>query len=179
MSYHVCMIHSRRGFTLIEVLVVVTIISLLIGVTTVSVQTSRARSRDNQVKAEKQTLILALVKAKDVDASGEYPVALGAGVCLKGSGTCWRGNYSGNSTVSAALTPQVPGGVIPKPPGAVSGEYRFDSYLLYRPNFSVAGFPPGTSFLIWPQEKSIPTSECNGQIQQLDVGLWYCYEKLP
>jgi prepilin-type N-terminal cleavage/methylation domain-containing protein len=170
---------NRRGFSLVELLVVITVIGLLVGVVTNSVIITRARSRDAQVRADKQTLILALVRAKEADVNNQYPVTLGAGACIKAIGTCWRNNYSGNATIGDALAPYVPGGIIPKPPGSTSGQYRHDAYLIYRPNSSVGNYPAGSSFIIWPQEKNISVSECNGIVQNLDSGIWYCYEKLP
>lgn len=169
----------QSGFTIVEILTVLAIVAFLLSIVITSISTTRARSRDGQVRADKQALILALVRAKEADSNKQYPVTSGGGVCIKSSGTCWRGTYSGNSSVSNAIAPYVAGGIIPKPPGSVSGQYRHDAYVLYRPSSSFSGYPANSTFLIWPQEKNIQTSECNGQVSQLDTGIWYCYEKLP
>ena len=169
-----------RGFTLIELLVVLSVISSLLLITIASVNTVRARSRDAQVKTDKQILILALVRAKDANSNNQYPVAVGSGACLKASGTCWANNmYTGSQTIADTLAPYVPGAVIPRPPGTAPSQHRHDAYVLYRPTGSFAGFPAGSTFLIWAQEKNITASECNGQVSQHNPGIWYCYEKLP
>ncbi len=170
---------NHAGYTLIEILTVLGLVVVILGIVFASIATTRSRSRDAQVRADKQVLILGLVRVKEANQDNQYPITSGQGLCLKSSGTCWRSTYSGNATLVNAVTPYMPGGVIPQPPGTQSGQYRHDAYVLYRPASTFAGYPANSTFLIWPQEKQIQASDCDGQVSELDTGVWYCYEKLP
>ncbi len=173
---------SFRGFTIIELLVVIAIIGLLTTIVVPSVRSVRSSGRDAQVRSDKQLIILALVKAREDQPDYLYPGTAGVYSCLKSgaASTCWRGGAQGHVALYNAITPYLPGNIVPVPPGTQSGEYRHDAYVFnpgpVSPN---AGIPSG-AYLIWPQEKPISNSDCNGwNAGQIETGLYYCYERLP
>lgn len=168
---------KNRGFTLVEIMVAVSILSVLLVIVYASISAVRARARNAQVKTDKQNLILALVRAREASPTFSYPGQPGW-QCLKTSGTCWKGQLGGGSTVPAAITPYLPGGVIPIPPGVNVSQYRTGGYI-YNPTPSTQGQLTG-SFIVWSQERPILPEECNsGYIPQLEPGIYYCYEALP
>lgn len=176
----------KKGFTLIELLVVIAIIGLIVAVVSVAINGAQSRGRDSKVRSDKQLIVLALVRAREADPNYQYPGVGGASsaYCLKASGTCWNGAYSGNSTIATAISPYLTNGVIPKPPGTKSGEHRYDSYL-YMPgptSVNTVNGPKVGAWLVWPQEKPIP--DCNsggddGGTTDPGTGIYYCYEMLP
>ncbi len=171
-----------KGFSLIELLIVIGVIGLLMGVVGASIIKSRATGRDAEVRSHVQNLKLAFARAAAADPSGAYPEPTPTWRCVKTSGTCWRGVYSGDSTLVATLNSFMPS--IPTSPGAKTGEYRFDTYL-YSPGpvTSISGFASTIMsgytgpVLVWWQEK--PITDCNGHyLGQLDTGIYYCAERL-
>lgn len=170
---------SSKGFSVAELLVVMTIITLLLGIVIASVTTIRARSRDAQTRTEKQTIILALVRAREASPTKTYPGLASTWQCIKSSGTCWQGGRSGNTTITNALQPFMPGGVFPLPPSRSTSERRHGGYLL-NPTPSTVGASTG-SFLVWAQEKAMTAADCNGEIVTFvdEPGMFYCYELLP
>lgn len=178
---------QEKGFTLTELMAVFVIITLLMLVIMTSIQSARGRGRDSQVRSDKQRIILGLVKAREAATDYIYPGNSGW-QCLKAGGKCFlnssgTGGYTGNSTITSALTPYMPGGVIPSTPAPV-GAYMYDSYL-YNPNVTQPDTlaPAGITgpVLLWYQEKPIQQNECNGVVLQpnYDPGIYYCFEKLP
>lgn len=103
-------IYFRKGFSLIELLVVVSLIAVLMGVTAFGVRGSREQSRDAQRKADLESIRLALeIYRAD---NGNYGLSeincdssLGPslGECLT-SGTSW-GNSAGFDTLNSLLVP--------------------------------------------------------------------------
>jgi len=167
----------KKGFTLVEIMVVVSIIVVLLGIIMASISSVRSKSRDAQVKADKQMIILALVRAREASPNFSYPGQPGW-QCLKTSGTCWNGQLGGGATVPTAITPYLPGGVIPIPPGVNASQFRTGAYI-YNPTPSIQGQLTG-SFIVWSQERPILPGECNsGYTPQLEPGIYYCYEALP
>lgn len=161
------------GFTLIELLVVISIIGLLSSIVFASLNTARQKGRNAKVRAEVVQIIKALELARDASPNGKFPGIEGNWQCLKPSGTCWRGNYSGNTTITDALKLYLPS--IPKPPVTDSSLYMYDAYL-YLPNYTgtIGSSPPGT-YLIWAQEGLI--TNCSGYYAgNYDSNLYYCYQ---
>src|SRR3989344_6193540 len=149
---------KKRGFTLIELLVVISIIGLLSSVVLASLNSARVKARNAKVQIEVKQIINALFLAREDNPTGKFTGIEGNWQCLKPSGTCWNGGYSGNTTITNALALYLPS--IPKPPVTNSNLYMYDSYL-YLPNYTgyIGASPPGT-YLIWAQEG--PVTNCPG-----------------
>lgn len=173
---------TQKGFTLIELLVVISIIGVLSSVVLASLASARGKARDALVKLQVRSIVNALYLARD-ESTGQFPGVNGGWQCLKASGSCWNGLYTGNSTVTTALAPYLP--TIPTPPNPPFGAnaiapfsvkpYMYDSYL-YLPNYTL---PIGTSgpgtYLIWATAAPIQT--CPGTYQgQFPDGFYYCYQ---
>ncbi len=169
----------QKGFTLTELMTVMLIITMLSLVVVASVQTARSRSRDSQVRSDKQRIVLALVKAREKNTNYAYPSTTGW-VCLKASGsTCYKTLYSGDTPVFDSIKVFFPGQSVPSTP-AQSDTYFFDSYL-YNSNVTPPSGTVAGAYLWWYQEKPIPQSECNGVLgsNNQEVDVYYCYELLP
>lgn len=171
---------KTKGFTLIELLVVVSIIGFLSSIVLTNLTQARVKARNARIRLDVKQIINALYLARDSDPAGKFPGVLGNYQCLKSSGTCFIGNYSGNTTITNALAPFI--STIPKPPSPPfgSGTYMFDSYV-YAPHITTGPFggPPGT-YLIWAQEGVI--RDCKGTLPipngPLEGNNYYCFEYL-
>lgn len=97
------MINKKKGFTLIELLVVVAIIGILASIVLTSINSSRAKARDAQRKADIRQITIALELY--YDANGVYPTANGA----TAPGASWA-NSADNSwdMLATALNPFLP-----------------------------------------------------------------------
>ncbi len=90
----------QQGFTLLEMLVVVSIIGLLTALLLSNFQTARARARDAARKSDLRQVKTALrLYYNDFQ---EYPVGSGGQImgCGDGTATCnWGGSFEANGTV--------------------------------------------------------------------------------
>ena len=143
----------RDGFTLIELLVVIAIIGMLSSIVLASLNGARVKAQNARTKIDARQIILALELY--YDSNGFYPVTSGW-VCLKPSGSCWIGNYSGNAGVINALSPYISSIPLTQ---ARQGEYSYDSYL-YVSNHGGAGIGEAGAYLIWSKKGSIANNEC-------------------
>ena len=114
-------IPTQKGFSLIELLVVITIIALLTGVIASSVSGPRGKARDSQRVSDLGQLQLAL--SLYVDRCGQYPTSVLAGStyviniassCTTSTGTVTMGTY-----INAIPTP---------PTGASQTGYDYATY---------------------------------------------------
>ena len=165
--------NNNKGFTILEILISITIVAFLFGIVVFAGSGYRSKARDSKTLADKQQIILALVRAKEIDSRNRYPGmgTVSQWVCLKESGNCGSGSYSAsaNSSINNLLLPFIT--VFPRPRGTLTGQVRHDAYL-YHPNLS------GEAYIIWSQEK--PISSCSGNnLGQIETGIYYCREKLP
>ncbi|HEY4502812.1 MAG TPA: type II secretion system protein [Candidatus Paceibacterota bacterium] len=160
---------NQSGFTLIELLVVIAIISILSSVVLASLSTARAKARDAKTKSDIHQIKLALYLARDASSDGRFPGVANTWQCLKPSGTCGGGEYSGNSTITSALAPFMP--TIPKPYGP-PGSYMYDAYLYYP--YHPGGFPVGTYILYALEADSSPSSCVGYFVGALEAGYYYC-----
>lgn len=89
------MIKKIRGFTLVELLVVISIIGVLVSVALVSFRTSQARGRDAQRKSDLKQISSALeLYFSDYE---QYPVSIN-----------WNGEFTDGKTVYFKLVPNDP-----------------------------------------------------------------------
>lgn len=81
------MINSKRGFTLVELLVVIVIIGVLAGLALVSLQGARKLARDGKRKADLEQIRSALEMYRADN--GQYPPIDGGGWCTQISNTTY------------------------------------------------------------------------------------------
>ncbi len=108
---HLHVENPRSGFTIIELLVVLAIFGLLVSVTMVTIQNTRAKSRDATREEHVKTLQNALTL--HVTNAQSYPVTDAAGVYLNGT-----------DSVSTALISSGSIAAIPRDP-LNSGDFRY------------------------------------------------------
>ncbi len=176
------------GFTLVELLVVISIISLLSSVVLTSVNSARSKARNAREKVDVKQIITALELARSNSANDKYPLSGSGGAtwsCLKSSGSCWRDNYSAMPADQFAFLqsylPTMPQTAVNTSGG--SSCYAYDSYLYVSNQPSPVGtftFSGGPSaFIIWAKETSggFDPGECPGHdAGSYDCGLRYCYQ---
>ncbi len=104
------LLHKRSGFTIIELLVVITIIGILVTITVVNYNGIQARSRDTIVKnAAKQVAVELLRYSSD---TGNTPLQTGGGYNGGGTGF-FSSQISGGSYPMPTETVLVNGGYLP------------------------------------------------------------------
>jgi prepilin-type N-terminal cleavage/methylation domain-containing protein len=156
---------KNKGFTIIELLVVISIISFLASIVLVNVNMYMSKARDARTKADIRQIIIAM-QMYYAD-HGSYPTTNGNWACLKSSGSCWNGSYSGSATLISDLATYISN--IPKAQ-ANSGCYAYDTYL-YNSSW---GSPAS---IIWKKETPFVTGECDGYYAgSYDCGYYYCYQ---
>ncbi|OGZ96204.1 MAG: hypothetical protein A3J10_02315 [Candidatus Sungbacteria bacterium RIFCSPLOWO2_02_FULL_54_10] len=137
---------SKRisGFTLIELLVVISIIGLLSSIVLTSVNSARSKARNVREKADVKQIITALEFARSNSSTDTYPSSGGTWVCLKQSGTCWRGGYSALPAQAITdLAPYLP--ALPATSVNTSGGtscYAYDSHLYHSNHPAPIGSSP-------------------------------------
>ncbi len=169
-------LHSQKGFSLVELLVVFAIITTLMGIIFASFAQSRSASRDAVYVSDTQSIKLAFARYVQFDPNGRYPGTDATWYCLESSGSCWN-NGSASSALNAQIAQYLPGGVFPLPPLIAMGREAY----MYNPKDSVSIPNYSGPVLRWWRERSFTNSfPCNGtvSITRLDPGIYYCYEKL-
>lgn len=90
--------HHRSGFSLLELLVVITIIGILSGIVFVNLQRAREHGNNAQIAADIAQIQLALgtLRAR----GGTYPSTGGIGnfACLGANDCMWEGHHVGENT---------------------------------------------------------------------------------
>ncbi len=190
-SSNIMVKRKNAGFTFTELMIILLIISFLMLIVMTSVTKSRSSGRDSQVRADKQTIKLALARAAQFvpNSGGKYPGTAGTWYCLKTTGTnCFNTQGVMDPALNGLILTYFPGSVYPTPPGARVGENRYDAYI-YTPNWSSDPLGVGGPVLVWPSEKLITaqSTECNGYVSfqsggsggsNSGVDVYYCYERL-
>lgn len=159
---------NNSGFTLIELLVVIAIVGVLSGVVLQSLNSARAKARNNT----RFTQIDQINKALELYATGgsnklpysdtETADTLSWRCLGLASGTCGgTANFSFNTTVNSAIAGNIAGGVIPKDQRIPSG--YIGDYYLYHSNVAniitgggncTATTCPAGAYLSWVVENS-------------------------
>jgi len=155
---------NYTGFTLVELLVVISIISLLSSIVFSSVNSARVKARDAKTVADISQLVLALNFAADTS-GGVFPSSGGTWRCLgqTPAGQCWfqgGGPYTGLDSLNNALTPYI--NPIPRDPNPEAGCHG-QAFYLYHSNYNdYAGV--GT-YIHWGYENT--ATQCPGR-----AGVW-------
>lgn len=116
----------RRGFTLIEMLVVIGIISLISTIALININSARVKALNAKGQAEAQNIIRALLTYKETSPNGFFPMSRCDGL----EATCLNKSPVGTVSVCRSFTRGFCGyaetGTYPGPPAAVncsSGEH--------------------------------------------------------
>jgi type II secretion system protein G len=124
------MLKNKKGFTLIELMVVISIISFLASVVMASLDSARAKSRDARRSSDIHQIQIALELYRS--ANGSYPSSVGCGGGVIGVNWCNSVEPSSWTTFQSYLSPymsKVP--IDPKPGvsgvdwGASQGAYSY------------------------------------------------------
>ena len=167
---------TRRAFTLVELLVVISIIGLLSTVAMVLMSSSRVKARDAKRVQDKDQIISALnLYYSD---NGTWPSSNGTWDCFGAPTTesCWGGSYTGWDTLKTNMAPYM--SAFPTT-NTVSGNNAYNRYLYaYSSTVPPIGALLG-AVLVWPKENPITIGECPAPsvITKLD-NYWYCYQYL-
>lgn len=132
---------SRKGFTLVELLVVISIVGLLSTIAVVSLSTVRKQSRNTKRNADVKQLVTAF--SLGLDAGGTYPSTGGdAWKCISTACT----NYLSSNTVDAFFQPFMPN----KPTDPNDGNSRGNSGYVYNGASAAAGNLPTIVYFLEP-----------------------------
>lgn len=145
--------HKKRGFTIIEVIVVVTIIGLLTSVVVANINNAKGKARDLKRHADLKAISTALTQY--YLAHNKYPSWYDNGINYAcswdpGNGPSFRpGDGCLNLLVTEKFLPSLP--TPPRGAGASGGSFTFDNY--YYDNWCESGpVPNGVSakkFRVW------------------------------
>ncbi len=147
---------QSRGFTLVELLIVVVIIAILAAITVVSYQGMQARARDAQRVQDVKTIAQAL-EMYYID-NGQYPPGLGSTAINNQwsttADTSWPNlrNYLVPKYISALPTDPT------STPGANVEVSGFD-YAYYRNNLSYCGAAPGQMYILVYRKETSPQQD--------------------
>jgi prepilin-type N-terminal cleavage/methylation domain-containing protein len=135
----------RKAFTLVELLVVISIIGLLSTIAIVSLSTARRTSRNTKRNADIKQLVTAF--SLGLDANGAYPST--GGDVWKCISTACSGpimNYTSSGTVDAFFQPFMPN----KPADPNDGNARGNIGYVYNGASGATGNLPAFVYLLEP-----------------------------
>lgn len=151
--------YKEKGFTLVELLVVISIIALLSSIVLASVNTARSRSRD----AQRRLAIRQIQTALELyyHQNGSYPISGGA---TSPNGSWSTSNDSSWITLQTALAPYIISlPTDPKQDSSGSPVVSGASYAMAYSYFSIAykGCPAGSYYLLAYRTEVAPSSSYN------------------
>lgn len=166
---------QNKGFTLIELIIVVAIIAVLAGVIATALGQSRASSRN----AQRLTNVDQIAKALEVGVTGttnRLPYTSNW-VCL-GKTSCYGGAFVNSATVDAIISTGLAGGQAPIDAFFSAGGYA--DVVLYNSNVT------GGAYLSWIMEdkQDDPTDTCGRGTWNADTDVavgspsYQCYLRL-
>lgn len=183
---------KQKGFSLIELLVIISIISLLSSMALAMVKGALAKTQDARILHDRNSIVLAINMYHDD--TGQWPPPLSSEpnetttYCLGPSseqcgydpGPPASRVYNGDDNLVNAISPYL--NPLPRPEipslKAVGdnvytyGGVRWDELPSW--NF----FNLGGVYLIWPQQTTMTEEQCPypSVFAQSSNGLWYCYQ---
>jgi len=155
---------TTKGFTIIELLVVMAIISTLSGVILASLQYARQKAYNN-ARVDSVDQLANAVNLYLTNNLNVYPSTNGTWKCigLASGSTCWTGNYTGLDSLNTTFLTVMTG--LPKDP--TPGQMYSDYYVynsLWDPGVSPIGTPPSVyqkgAYLSWVVNDLGQTSPC-------------------
>lgn len=174
---------NQKGFTLVEILVVIAIIGLLAGAISLALANSRTKAKDAKRIAERKQVVSAINLYYSNSTPNAWPSSNNTWVCFGAPTTesCWNGAggpYFGLDSLVTAMTPYLAKFPVTN---ADVGTYAYNRFLYngsVAANAFGAGSPAG-AWLVWPKEQPFNTGECNSAniypVQHLDK-YYYCYD---
>lgn len=111
------MTKNQKGFTIVELLIVIVVIGVLVAITVVTYNGLQQRSRNTQVIVGVEAYNKALRNYHAINSS--YPTSTGCLGANYPSNQCWQGD-SGNITVNATLDSNLASVISSKPTLATS-----------------------------------------------------------
>ncbi len=166
--------HSQSGFTLIELMVIVSIIGLLSSIIFAQLNTARIKGQNARRVADRRQVATAFTLYNAATNGTSWPDSGGTWRCLAPtSESCWSGTYTGLDSIVTAIQPYLQ--TLPRN-NAYSNTYAYNR-IIYNSNVTVAG--QTGAFIVWAQEGVMPQTLCQGAypVQVLDR-YSYCYEYL-
>lgn len=151
---------NQKGFTLIEILVVIAIIGMLAGLVLLALNTTRSKSRDTKRQAEFKQIVTAMSLYYNANAS--WPSSGGAWVCV-GAPTaerCYSNTYTGLDSLVTALSTYLPTMPTTAADAGTSGYNRFFYNSSVAAGAFVAGSPAG-AYMYRIKENPFGTDDCS------------------
>lgn len=147
---------NKKGFTLVELLVVISIISLLSSVVITSIDSARIKARNAQRIANANAIVAGFYVAT-TGTTNKFPIT-NLEYCL-GKASCWDGDYHNSLAIDALLKTGMAGGVIPLDPFWKSNQYG-DTFIYYADTY--------LSYILWLMEDD-PNQPCGRGYTTLDT----------
>lgn len=119
---------KRKGFTIVELLIVIVVIGILAAITIVAYNGTQQRARDSQRESDVKTIVKAL-ELYYID-NGKYPAGGGSTVINSWWTTTADSSWA---TLQSSLTPYLGGATLPRDPkqgatSAMAGGFSYDYY---------------------------------------------------
>lgn len=150
---------NQKGFTLIEVLVVIAIIGMLAGLVLIALNNARAKGRDGKRTADFKQIVTAM--ALYYNQNGSWPSSGGNWVCVGAPSAekCYTNTYFGLDSLVTALSTYLPTMPTIGADAGTSGYNRF----FYNSSVAAAAFGAGSpagAYMYRIKETPFGTGDC-------------------